>query len=93
MGADAALEFTRLTADGSLYIPLGNDAVFATRLRVGLVLGPTFALGEAARYVPAQERLFAGGPTTVRGFRQNELGPVVYIPSDFDDRAGRRHAA
>lgn len=84
IGGDAALQFTRLTADGSLYVPLGTDIVLATRLRVGIVLGPTFALGEAARFVPAQERLFAGGPTTVRGFRQNELGPAVYIPSAFD---------
>lgn len=84
VGADAALQFTRLTADGSLYVPLGDDVVFATRLRAGIVLGPTFAIGEAARFVPAQERLFAGGPTTVRGYRQNELGPAVYIPSAFD---------
>jgi hypothetical protein len=30
-------------------------------------------------FIPPQERLYAGGPTTVRGFRQNELGPAVYI--------------
>jgi K+-sensing histidine kinase KdpD len=35
-------------------------------------------------YIPAQERLYAGGATTVRGFRQNELGPVVYIPTAYD---------
>lgn len=84
VGADASLEFARFTADGAFYVPLGSDAVFAARLRAGVVLGPSLALGSAARYVPAQERLFAGGPTTVRGFRQNELGPAVYIPSAFD---------
>ena len=31
--------------------------------------------------MPPDERLYAGGPTTVRGFQQNELGPVVYIPN------------
>jgi outer membrane protein assembly factor BamA len=92
IGADAALQFTRLTGDGTLYVPLGRDAVLATRFRIGAVLGPTFALGDAARFVPAQERLFAGGPTTVRGFRQNELGPAVYIPTAFDtvNAAGAR---
>jgi outer membrane protein assembly factor BamA len=84
VGADASLEFSRFTVDGSLYTPLGPDVVFAMRLRLGAVLGPTFAIGEAARFVPPQERLFAGGPTTVRGFRQNELGPLVYIPTAFD---------
>lgn len=84
IGGDAALQFNRLTADGSIYAPLGRDIVFAARLRLGLVLGPTFTLGEAARFVPPQERLFAGGPTTVRGFRQNELGPSVYIPTRYD---------
>ncbi|MDH5235242.1 MAG: BamA/TamA family outer membrane protein, partial [Gemmatimonadota bacterium] len=95
IGADPSLEFTRLTADGSLYIPLGEDVVLATRLRVGMVLGPSFALGGAARFVPAQERLFAGGPTTVRGYRQNELGPAVYIPTAYDtvDASGMRVGA
>src|SRR5690606_18990473 len=77
IGGDAALQFNRFTADGSLYAPLGRDVVLAARLRLGIVLGPTFDLDEAARFVPPQERLFAGGPTTVRGFRQNELGPLV----------------
>ena len=33
--------------------------------------------------IPPQERLYAGGPTTVRGFRQNELGPAVYIVDGY----------
>lgn len=83
-GAEASLRFTRLTLDGSAYAPLARDIVLAVRLRAGIVLGPTFALGGVAQFVPPQERLFAGGPTTVRGFRQNELGPAVYIPTSFD---------
>ncbi len=82
VGADAALQFSRFTADGAVYAPLGGDVVFAARLRLGVVLGPTFAT--AATFVPPQERLFGGGPTTVRGFRQNELGPSVYIPTAYD---------
>jgi outer membrane protein insertion porin family/translocation and assembly module TamA len=32
-----------------------------------------------SQYVPPQERLYAGGPNSVRGFRFNELGPIVYV--------------
>ena len=83
-GSDRNVQFARVTADGSVYVPLGNDVVLAGRVRVGGVLGPTLALDENDRFVPAQERLFAGGPNSVRGFRQNELGPAVYIPNAFD---------
>ena len=84
LGSDAALEFARFSLDGSLYRRISDDIILAMRLRVGGVVGPTFAIDAAERFVPAQERLFAGGPTTVRGFRQNELGPAVYIPEAYD---------
>ncbi len=84
VGAEADLRFTRITLDGSAYVPLGSDVVFAARLRLGAVFGATLGLGDIAQFVPPQERLFAGGPTSVRGFRQNELGPAVYIPTGFD---------
>ncbi|MBM3907287.1 MAG: BamA/TamA family outer membrane protein [Gemmatimonadetes bacterium] len=77
VGSDARLQFTRLTLDGAAYVTLGTDVVLAARLRWGAVLGP-------GAYVPVQERLYAGGATTVRGFRQNELGPVVYNVSAYD---------
>ena len=82
-GSDVSLQFTRLSLDGAAYLPFSEDIVFAARVRVGAVLGPTLAFTESDRFVPAQERLLAGGPTTVRGFRQNELGPAVYIPSSY----------
>lgn len=83
LGSDPGLQFTRFTLDGSVYQPLGSDIVLAARLRIGTVLGPTFrSIGDA--YIPVQERLYAGGATTVRGFRQNELGPVVYNVASYD---------
>jgi len=33
----------------------------------------------ATGFIPPQERLYGGGPTTVRGFSQNELGSLIYI--------------
>ena len=84
VGSDSRLQFTRFTLDGAAYLPLGTDVVLAARLRVGAVLGP-ISLGSAGdAYVPVQERLYAGGATTVRGFRQNELGPVVYNTAAYD---------
>ena len=83
VGSDSRLQFTRATVDGAVYAPLGADVVVAARLRAGIVMGPSFrSIGGA--YVPVQERLFAGGATTVRGFRQNELGPVVYNTAAYD---------
>src|SRR5690606_1846198 len=34
-------------------------------------------------FVPPQERLYGGGPNSVRGFRQNELGPIVYLARGY----------
>lgn len=79
MGSDAGLQFTRVSLDGSAYYPLGREVVIAARLRLGTVRSQV-----GNEFIPAQERLYAGGATTVRGFRQNELGPVVYIPTAFD---------
>lgn len=83
-GSDQGLRFSKILFDGTKYAPAGRDIVLAVRLRAGGVVGPSLSFSNAALFVPPQERLFAGGPTTVRGFRQNELGPAVYIPSVFD---------
>jgi len=71
--SDATLRFNKVVADAAQYWRVGTGNVFAVRLQVGGVLGGL------DRTLPLQERLFAGGPTTVRGFRQNELGPAVYL--------------
>ncbi len=80
--ADKSLGFNKLLGDAARYWGLGGRSVFALRLRVGGLLGPS--LGDLTRFVPPEERLFAGGPTTVRGFRQNELGSAIYIATQFD---------
>lgn len=84
IGSERDLEFNRMTLDGSSYFAFGGDVVLALRLRLGAVFGRDFSFRETAGFVPPQERLFAGGPTSVRGFRQNELGPAVYIPTRYD---------
>ncbi|HEU4747460.1 MAG TPA: BamA/TamA family outer membrane protein [Gemmatimonadaceae bacterium] len=77
------LRFNKLVGDAARYISVGGGNVLAFRLRGGTVFGRTF--GSATGFVPPQERLYAGGPTTVRGFAQNELGSAIYIalPNGF----------
>jgi outer membrane protein insertion porin family/translocation and assembly module TamA len=81
-GSDPTVEFVRGTADIALYRTVRRGIVLAIRARVGTVTGPDFR-GSAA-FIPQQERLFAGGPTSVRGFEQSDLGPKLYIARGFD---------
>jgi outer membrane protein insertion porin family/translocation and assembly module TamA len=83
-GSDPSLHFNKVLVDGSYYVPLGTDVILATRLRFGAVLGSNFGFASSAEFIPQQERLFAGGQTTVRGYQQNELGPAVYVPTIYD---------
>jgi len=57
-------------------------STFAARLQQAAVLSG-FTTHGATAYVPPEERLYAGGPNSVRGFSQNLLGPVVYIVDTF----------
>jgi outer membrane protein assembly factor BamA len=81
IGSDPDLQFNKIVADASWYWALPRNSVLATRLRAGFVFGQHISLGGAETvFIPQQERLYAGGANSVRGFRQNELGPVVYLP-------------
>jgi outer membrane protein insertion porin family/translocation and assembly module TamA len=76
------LQFNKLVGDGSRYINAGGGNVLALRIRGGSVFGRNVA--SATAFIPPQERLYAGGPTTVRGFSQNELGSLIYIAQSGD---------
>ena len=56
------------------YVPLSPRTVLAARVQGGMI-----ASLPGADFIPQSERLFLGGASTVRGFRQNEVGPRVYI--------------
>lgn len=89
IGSDPDLAFNKITGDASWYHPVGRN-VFASRLRLGGVLGQQISLAGARSFIPPQERLYAGGATTVRGFRQSELGPTAYIVERFNvERVGQ----
>jgi outer membrane protein insertion porin family/translocation and assembly module TamA len=80
IGSDPDLQFSRVVADASWYWALPKNSVLVARVRGGVVFGQRLSLGaDTSSFIPQQERLYAGGANTVRGFRQNELGPVVYL--------------
>jgi outer membrane protein insertion porin family/translocation and assembly module TamA len=82
--SDKSLTFQKGVIDAAWYQRMGPGVV-AVRARAGLIGG-----GQAtdfARFAPPQERLYVGGENSVRGFRQNELGPVIYVTSNDSARA------
>jgi outer membrane protein insertion porin family/translocation and assembly module TamA len=84
IGSDPDLQFNKLVADASWYVALPRGSVLAARIRGGIVFGKRVVLGnDTTVFIPQQERLFAGGANSVRGFQQNELGPVVYLPDSL----------
>ena len=87
LGSDGDMQFNKGTADAAFYTPLAGGTL-ATRLRIGAVIGTRLSLNRNVQFfVPPQERLYAGGATSVRGFHQNELGRLVYIAQDPPDTA------
>jgi outer membrane protein assembly factor BamA len=88
IGSDPLVRFTRASLDVAWYREVLDGAVLVLRARGGTVLGSRFSFTERASFVPPQERLYAGGANTVRGYGANELGPIVYIIQRFDTVAG-----
>ena len=82
IGSDQDLQFIKGLVDGSFYRPVTRGVTFAARLRLGSVLGRTFSFSDSVGFVPPEERLYAGGAASVRGFQQNELGDLIYIAED-----------
>jgi len=60
--------------NAAAYYPIAARTVLALRAQGGVV-----TMLPGASFIPQGERLFAGGATTVRGFRQNEIGTRVYL--------------
>ena len=81
IGSDRTQQFNRASGDASWYRQVAGATITA-HVRAGIVQGRGVGSGLGG-FIPPQERLYAGGPTTVRGFRQNELGPAVYIVSGY----------
>jgi outer membrane protein insertion porin family len=68
LGGDVT--FLRLTGGTRLFLPATRSTVLGLRYTTGLIIP-----GEEEFTVPLAERFFNGGETTVRSFKEAELGP------------------
>lgn len=82
LGSDDS--YLRVLAEGSYYHPVSRGSVLAANLRLGRFLYGI--LGPEHGYIPPERRFYAGGPSSVRGYTRNALGPTAYvIPPGEDD--------
>lgn len=70
--------FVRLNMEGSLYRPLRSGWVGAASVQLGTFFR-TASTDESGDFLPPEERFYAGGATTVRGYDRNDLGPGVWV--------------
>lgn len=92
VGGDVATPFIgsedrylRFLGDGSTYRRLRGSSIVQLRLMAGTFVNGV--LDSDRGFIPPEKLFYGGGPTTVRGFRRNGLGPVIYVarPSPDDD--------
>lgn len=76
LGSD--VDFVRGTSDGVVYATSGAGWTWAGRLRLGSFFG-TASFEPGGDFIPPDDRFYAGGSNSVRGFARNELGPGVYV--------------
>jgi outer membrane protein insertion porin family len=70
--------FLRWTGELATYRTLAPEQVAAARIQLGTLFGAAID-PEEGRFLPPEERFFAGGPNSVRGFDRNAMGPGVYV--------------
>ena len=80
LGSD--VEFVRGTGEASRYREVRRDWVLALFLRLGSFFGTASVLDPTEDFLPPDERFYAGGAYTVRGYEQNALGPGVYVAEE-----------
>lgn len=65
-----AFSYARAQVDGSVYVPVGEKVVVASRVRLGSILG-----GVSADRIAPSRRFYAGGGASVRGYGYQAIGP------------------
>lgn len=71
LGFGSDFRFIRVLSEARFYNSLLSDLVLATRLKGGVIKGLT-----TGEYIPIEERLYAGGTYSVRGWARSRLGPL-----------------
>lgn len=80
LGSDSLIQFARGTVEATAYYPLGRHTTLAWRVRAGEIVSPALGFtGQSVEFIPPSERFYAGGANSVRGYGQNQLGPVVRV--------------
>ena len=80
VGSDTLTQFLKGVVEYASHHQLGRRNVVSWRVKWGAIVAPERGLeGQNLRFVPVEERFYAGGPNTVRGFPFNELGPIVRV--------------
>jgi len=88
IGSDRDIQFVKGLGDASYYRPVTSSVTFAARLRFGAVVGRGLSFDDSLGFVPPEERLYAGGASSVRGFQQNALGDLIYIAESAPTQVG-----
>jgi outer membrane protein assembly complex protein YaeT len=90
LGSSSSQQFTRFVGDASGYLPISRTMMVAAHVRAGIVFAPPVDLATGVEnFIPPDQRFYAGGANDVRGYDQNELGPVVYVvPTDSISSTG-----
>jgi outer membrane protein assembly factor BamA len=74
--------FLRWSGEASVYREVRPGWVAAGSLRLGNFF-KTATISPTGDFLPPEERFYAGGATTVRGFTRNQLGDGVYVTDEM----------
>ena len=92
LGSSSLYEFNRGEFEVARFLPLGRRSTLGWRIHMGAVfpgLVKVRGVDSTQQFVPPDQRFYAGGPNSVRGFSANELGPKVYVVDTRDTSAFR----
>lgn len=70
-------DFYRVNFRNMIYVPIWKTFIFQQFARIGYIKSLN------NQTVPLYERFFAGGPSSLRGFFMNSVGPSLRIPSSL----------